>query len=54
MGGAKSAGKVRIIIKCSPELKKEFRMFALNYRNYEQALKALLDRYKNTEAEVFG
>jgi len=45
--------KERLIIKCSPELKREFREFALDFKNYEEALKFLLSYYKGVKVETF-
>ena len=45
--------KERLIIKCSPELKRRFRAFALDFKNYEEALKFLLDYYEGVRVEIF-
>ena len=45
--------KERLIIKCSPELKRRFRAFALDFKNYEEALKFLLSYYKGVKVETF-
>jgi len=55
---AKSPFKVRLVIWCSPETRRRFKVFAAkNDLSYEEALLKLLDHYEKTrllDVEVFG
>ena len=58
MGKKKTKEKTKIIIRCTPETKRKFRMFVASkgFRNSEEALLFLLEFYEKprVEVEVFG
>jgi len=45
MGNKRYSRKTEIIrIRCSPETKRRFKIYAIDYRNWEEALVSLLDK----------